>query len=151
MKNIRRKTFETNSSSCHSLTVVDKDLKKKLYAGDVFYRGNIEYDCNEGLYRNEIDGDLVITKQALIENLNAFIKDKNAKKSENNKYKNTEITEDNLMEAMTNFWMRNDFYRYSGITITYPKFFLGEEDNSDLIDRFDLTDNKELRIVEICC
>lgn len=149
MLKLRQNVFETNSSSCHSLTVVDKVLKQKLYKGEAFYYGEIDFDVNGGLFKNVIDEKYVISRDDLIKKLNDFLENDNFEKSDYNKF--TKITEENLNEAISNFFLRSDFSRYCGILVKYPRFFLGNEDNSDLVDRFDLEDNKELRLVEICC
>lgn len=151
MLKLRQNVFETNSSSCHSLTVVDKVLKQKLYKGEVFYYGEIEFDVNGGLFRNVIDEKYIISREDLIKKLNDFLEDDKFEKSDYNKFKNTKITEENLNEALSDFFMRSDFSRYSEILVKYPRFFLGNEDDSDLVDRFDLENNKELRLVEIVC
>lgn len=43
MISVRESVFETNSSSCHSLTIAKKSFLDKLKNGEVFYKG--KYDC----------------------------------------------------------------------------------------------------------
>lgn len=43
MISIRENVFETNSSSCHSLTIAKKSFLDKLKSGEIIYKG--EYEC----------------------------------------------------------------------------------------------------------
>lgn len=43
MISVRESVFETNSSSCHSLTIAKKSFLDKLKSGEIFYKG--KYDC----------------------------------------------------------------------------------------------------------
>ena len=68
MISVRENTFETNSSSCHSLTIIKKSLAEKLKNKEVFYIGNYKCysDCDEVLVNdlgNVPEKDLITAAQ----------------------------------------------------------------------------------------
>lgn len=46
MISVRESVFETNSSSCHSLTIAKKSFLDKLKNGEVFYKGKYDLDSD---------------------------------------------------------------------------------------------------------
>lgn len=46
MISVRESVFETNSSSCHSLTIAKKSFLDKLKNGEVFYKGKYSLDSD---------------------------------------------------------------------------------------------------------
>ena len=73
MISIRENIFESNSSSCHSLTVCKKSLKDKLMNGEVYYYGDFEYDDCDDSYINILDETKVKTKQECFEMLTTWL------------------------------------------------------------------------------
>lgn len=71
MLSLRESTFESNSSSCHSLVIAQKDLLNKLEKGKVIYVGGFEYCDDYGIYTNELKSEFFIeaatVKKALVD------------------------------------------------------------------------------------
>lgn len=74
MLSIRESTFETNSSSCHSLTICSKDLRTRLMNYEVLYIGNFEYEDNFEVFINELDASQIATHENVIQALKKFRK-----------------------------------------------------------------------------
>ena len=61
MKLIRLNTFETNSSSCHSVTVFKTSDYIKFKNGETFYIGDYEYQDDHNTYYNELKSEDFLT------------------------------------------------------------------------------------------
>lgn len=61
MKLIRLNTFETNSSSCHSITVFKTSDFIKFKNGETFYIGDYEYHDDHNTYYNELKSEDFLT------------------------------------------------------------------------------------------
>lgn len=65
MVSLRENTFESNSSSCHSLVIVQKDLLDKLERGEVIYVGGFRYYDDYEVYVNELESKFFIEADAV--------------------------------------------------------------------------------------
>lgn len=68
MISVRESVFETNSSSCHSLTIAKKSFLDKLKNGEVFYKGKYDLDSDSSeVFINDLsnvsEGDVVTIDQ----------------------------------------------------------------------------------------
>ena len=68
MISVRENTFETNSSSCHCLTIIKKSLAEKLKNREVFYIGDYHcYSDSDEVCVNDLsnveDKDLITVEQ----------------------------------------------------------------------------------------
>lgn len=79
MISIRESTFETNSSSCHSLTIGKKDTIEKILNKELLYVGNFEYADDYGVYENEINDKAVLSRDAVVNILKKFCSEVNVK------------------------------------------------------------------------
>lgn len=61
MRLIRLNTFETNSSSCHSVTVLKTSDYIKFKNGETFYIGDYEYHDDHNTYYNELKSEDFLT------------------------------------------------------------------------------------------
>lgn len=61
MRLIRLNTFETNSSSCHSVTVFKTSDYIKFKNGETFYIGDYEYHDDHNTYYNELKSEDFLT------------------------------------------------------------------------------------------
>ena len=74
MKSIRQCTFETNSSSAHSLTLCMKSLREKLQSRDLFYVGPFEKDSeSDGASVNKIEEKNCITIEEAIKRVKDYL------------------------------------------------------------------------------
>ena len=74
MKSIRQSTFETNSSSAHSLTLCMKSLREKLQNRDLFYVGPFEKDSDsDETSVNKIEEKNCITIEEAIKRVKDYI------------------------------------------------------------------------------
>lgn len=74
MKSIRQSTFETNSSSAHSLTLVTKSLREKLQSRDLFYVGPFEMDSeSDETSVNKIEEKNCITIEEAIKRVKEYL------------------------------------------------------------------------------
>lgn len=74
MKSIRQSTFETNSSSAHSLTLVTKSLREKLQNRDLFYVGPFEKDSDsDETSVNKIEERNCITIEEAIKRIKDYL------------------------------------------------------------------------------
>ena len=74
MKSIRQSTFETNSSSAHSLTLCMKSLREKLQNRDLFYVGPFEKDSDsDETSVNKIEEKNCITIEEAIKRVKDYL------------------------------------------------------------------------------
>ena len=72
MISIREQVFETNSSSCHSITICSNELQQKLLNYEALYTGTFEYDDDYGTYVNVLEENEIITMEEIVEKLKQF-------------------------------------------------------------------------------
>lgn len=72
MTSIRENVFETNSSSCHSLTICKDSIKEKLKSYEALYTGHFENDTSGELYINEIEASGLLDRNQIIKKLQEF-------------------------------------------------------------------------------
>lgn len=54
MISVRESVFETNSSSCHSLTIAKKSFLDKLQNGEIIYKGKYEFSDSDEVFINDL-------------------------------------------------------------------------------------------------
>lgn len=163
MKSIRQGTFETNSSSAHSLTLVMKSLREKLQSRDLFYVGPFEKDSDsDGASVNKIEEKNCITIEEAIRRVKEYL-------AANPDYRIEPLTVEMLTPEFVkeHYWDRNydifdlfcnvlDPMERGWDYITAEDLFADEKSESDLIGdviTYDLKDGDclEIRHVEISC
>jgi hypothetical protein len=73
MIKVRKSVFETNSSSCHTLTLGRKSDFDKLKSKDYVYTECIEYESNGMTFFHELNGSSIIPIEKVIDDIRKFL------------------------------------------------------------------------------
>ena len=130
MKSIRQSTFETNSSSAHSLTLCTKSLREKLQRRELFYVGHFKVDSDsDETSINKVEEKDCITFEEAINKVKEYLK-KNPDFSDN-------LTVDMLTPEFVNehYWDSNyDIFELFDCALNYnfrtPEYLFAAK-NSD--------------------
>lgn len=72
MISTRESVFESNSSSCHSVTICKKSLREKLENYEAFYKGDFEFHDDYDTYFNKLDESEIVSGEDAAKALNEW-------------------------------------------------------------------------------
>lgn len=72
MISTRESVFESNSSSCHSVTICKKSLREKLENFEAFYKGDFEFHDDYDTYFNKLDENEIVNGEDAAKALNEW-------------------------------------------------------------------------------
>jgi len=166
MITIRESVFETNSSSCHSVTICKKSFYDKLMNYEAFYTGNFDVCSDDSTFINELNEEQVMdldeVKAAMKEGATEDLKNPNLS---DYRRKIAQEVLDNLDKLTLDFvrekpdeWYKEEWAdkieRYCDFTS--PTRLFGTENGDDYCEdsmEYDLADGDKLliRVVNISC
>ena len=165
-RQIRLGVFETNSSSCHSVTICKKSFYDRLMNYEVFYTGDFTVCSDDGTFINELDEKQVTgldeIKAAMKEGATEDLKNPNAS---DYRRKVAQEVLDNLDKLTLDFvrekpveWYEEDWpYKIElYCDFTSPSRLFGTENGDDYCEdsmEYDLADGDKLliKVVNISC
>lgn len=164
MISTRESVFESNSSSCHSVTICKKSLREKLENGEAFYKGDFEFHDDYETYFNKLDENEIVSGEDAAKALNEWAKQSDLKswwQSTVNYLIAHPATAESLKELCTDKSLDNlDIFGALGealeCELTDPRTMFGSDDSdSTCVDEesYDLADGDvlEIRNVSISC
>lgn len=121
MISVRESVFETNSSSCHSLTIAKKSFLDKLQNGEIIYKGKYEFSDSGEVFINDLSNvseEDILTIDQVKELLKEWLKKtptSDYEKELQDQFKEVDLDSKPLQEII------DDIYRGSieGFTSTY--------------------------------
>lgn len=164
MLSAREDIFESNSSSCHSLTLSKKSFADKLKNEEAFYVGPFRSfsDMDETFF-NELDETAIVTKEELWQKLVDWARTKRDPSNPNSYeialaddiLKNETFDEFKHFVEVNEKWLPDYIELVLSNYNTYDRMFGGEHCDSyiDEAREYDLADGDKLivRLVNISC
>lgn len=166
MITIRKNVFETNSSSCHSVTICKKSFYDKLMNYELFYTGDYVMSSDDSTYINELDESQVISldeikammKEGATADLkNSILTDYRRKIAQEVLDKLDKLTPEFVKEKPAD-WYDEDWEDKMDLycDFTLPNRLFGSESGDDYCEdsmEYDLADGNKLliKVVNIYC